>query len=978
MPTVVEVMARFGADTSSFRRNVDQSAESMRRFQRSAQEAGATTERSMQAMQTKSVALGSFLGTLAANALPAVIQGVQQFGMAVFGQASNMQQAEIAFTNFLGTAEKSAAFLDELATFAAKTPFEFPQLVEASKQMMAFGFAAQDVIPMMTAIGDASAGLGTGAEGIERITRQLGQMKMKGVAAGEELRVIAEVGVPAWQYLADTMGVTVPEAMKMVEKRLISADTAIAAITQGLSEGTKNARGFGGMMEVQAKSLQGVISTFKDSVMNSLVKAIKPLIEIMSRVIEQATPFALAFSETIGEAIEKTVGVLMMLGSALSPLVDLLAAIPTPVYAVVAAIAAWNVIMRLGAAGIAKMQPLAAGLARNLLMVKDAWTYAGQAAQRSGAQQVTVLARLKALSQMAGGTGAAMGALKSVGSGLMSMLGGPWGLAIGGATIGLMAFQEAQQNTQAAVDRLTESLDAQTGAATAATFAEIGNELRSNITEMEEWEWLASQGLGMDKAIAALVAGGEQLAAFEARLDAVAAASDDPRQLAALLGNQIDNLKDNVGDATLAWETNKAAMDAAAAAQQAATAPISEVARLEALQAAEAKKAEEATKKLSDAFKALKGLLDASAAKDNWTKSIKSLAKAADESKASLKGNSDAAIALRDATRSSIGDLMTYAESFKNPEKRAKALDDGMKKIRETLIKNGVKPEDVDKFLKPFMNGTKKATDQGKAIGAAVAAGTAAGIEANQYKVASAAVKMGVAAKIAAQSALEIASPSKVFIRIGKFIGQGLAKGMEDSRSKVEQAADTMAQRVIDRFKQRAADALALANQVKDSIVSWGGVMGGVGDEEISLDSVLGSMRTRAEQADEFRRQVRDLRKLGLNSTSLQEIINAGVEQGGQIAAALLAGGKAAITEVNSLEKMIAADAAAVGSMAAQDRYGMTTSQARAASQITIAKGGVNITFSSQVSKADRAWITREVDKAVTAAVTRVVREARR
>jgi tape measure domain-containing protein len=978
VPTVVEVMARFGADTSSFRRNVDASSESMRRFQRSAQDAGAQTDRAMQGMQTRSVALGSFLGNLAANALPAVIQGVQQFGMAVLGQASSMQQAEMAFVSFLGSAEKSKQFLDDLAKFAAKTPFEFPQLVEASKQMMAFGFAAQDILPMMTSIGDAAAGLGTGAEGIERITRQLGQMKMKGVAAGEELRVIAEVGIPAWQYLADTLGVTVPEAMKMAEKRLISADVAIAAITNGLSEGTKNARGFGGMMVEQSKTLQGVVSTFKDSVMNSLVKAVKPLIEIMTQVTAAATPFAEAFAVKIGEAITITVNVLMALGSALKPIVDLFMAIPTPVYAVVAAILAFRAASAAAQAGMAKMAPVANAFKVNLAALKIIWADLGRTAVQSGAQQAGVIARLRALTAGASASGAAMSALKGVGSGLLGMLGGPWGAVIGGATIGLMAFQQAQQDTQAAVDELTASLDAQSGAVTAATYREIADELRSNITEMEEWEALASEGLGMTEATAAIVQGGKALEEFEARLDAVATSTSDNAGLASKLGNQVDNLKDNLGDARLAWEANKAATEAAAQAQEQAAAPIGRVAQLEQAQAAAAKAAKDATDGLANSFKALKGLLDASAAKDNWTKAIKGLGDAAKESGKKILGNSDAALALRDAARSSIGDLMAYAESFKNPEKRAKALSDGMAAIRKTLIENGVKPADVDKFLKPFMNGAQKAKGQGEAIGKAVAEGTAAGIALNQYKVTSAATALGTAAKLAAMNALEIASPSKVFIRIGKHIGQGLAKGMEDSRSKVEKAADAMAQRAIDAFKARAQNALDLAKQVKDSIVSAGGVMGGVGDEAMSTDSVLGAMRTRVEQADEFRRQIKQLRKLGLNSTSLQEIIAAGVEQGGQVAAALLAGGASAINEVNSLEKMLAADAAAVGSMAAQDRYGMTTSQARAAQQINIAKGGVNVTFSSQVSKADRVWIQREVDKAVTAAVTRVVREANR
>jgi DNA-binding transcriptional MerR regulator len=702
--------------------------------------------------------------------------------------------------------------------------------------------------------------------------------------------------------------------------------------------------------------------------------------------------------------------------------VDLFQAIPAPVYAVVAAIIAWRLAMNAGAAVMGKMTPVINSIRFGLFGLRQAWKDAASAAVASGATQGGVITRLRAIATAAGGTQAAIGGLKAMGAGLMGMLGGPWGIAIGGATVGLMAFQQAQQNTQEAVDRLTESLDAQSGAATAATFREITKELSENITKSEEWAYLNSKGLGMTEAAVALTKGGDALAEFEARLDAVAAAGDDPLQLAALLGNQIDNLKDNLGDARLAWEANKAATEAAAAANEEVAASMSVAESWAQKLEIANKKVADATNAVTAAYKALKGILDKDAAKDAWIKSLHSVTSAAKEAKGALLGNSEGALALREAVRGSISSMISFAEKIKDPAKQAKFLEDGMKNIRETLRKNGVKPEDMEKYLGQYKKALKEAKTQartaareaaeahraelaaqantvatgakkmaagvkaaaieartgGRALGEAVATGMQAGINAKAELVASAAVVMAKGAVAAVKLALASSSPSKVFIKIGKDIGTGLAMGMDDSRSKVEKAADTMAQRAIDRFKARAQNALDLAKSVKDSIVSWGGVTGGIGEETMSTDAVLGAMRTRAEQADEFRRQVKELRKLGLNSTSLQEIIAAGAEQGGQIAAALLAGGRAAVNEVNSLEKMIVADAAAVGSMAAQDRYGMTTSQARAAQQITIAKGGVNITFSSQVSKADRAWITREVDKAVTAAVTRVVREANR
>jgi len=94
--------------------------------------------------------------------------------------AAEYEQTRIAFENLLQSAEQASAFLRDLERFAARTPFELPQLERAARQLLAFGFAAQDILPMLRAVGDAVAGLGGGADMIDRVIRALGQMAAKG------------------------------------------------------------------------------------------------------------------------------------------------------------------------------------------------------------------------------------------------------------------------------------------------------------------------------------------------------------------------------------------------------------------------------------------------------------------------------------------------------------------------------------------------------------------------------------------------------------------------------------------------------------------------------------------------------------------------------------------------------------------------------------------------------------------------------
>lgn len=181
-------------------------------------------------------------------------------GAAAVRSSAQMEQTRKAFTTLLQDASLAKDFLAELERFAASTPFELPGLLDASKRMLAFGFSAQQVIPILTAVGDSAAALGMGQEGINRLTMAIGQMQAKGKVSAEEMLQLAEAGVPAWQMLADAMGKSIPEAMKLAEKGAIDSATGIQAIVSGMNSK------FGGMMKDQATTINGMLSNIKDSV----------------------------------------------------------------------------------------------------------------------------------------------------------------------------------------------------------------------------------------------------------------------------------------------------------------------------------------------------------------------------------------------------------------------------------------------------------------------------------------------------------------------------------------------------------------------------------------------------------------------------------------------------------------------------------------------------------------------------------------
>ena len=200
----------------------------------------------------------------AAVTAPLAIAGVKAARWAS-QTAANAEQVDIAFNTMLGP-ERAKKMIADLVEFAKTTPFEMAGLNKATQQMLAYGFAANDVIPMLTDIGNATAALGAGQQGIDAITRALGQMHGKGVAASQEMMQLTEVGIPAWDYLAKALHTDVAGAMEMVTKKAVSADVAIAAIRAGMQGD------FGGLMIKQSRTLTGVLSNLADAATATIMK----------------------------------------------------------------------------------------------------------------------------------------------------------------------------------------------------------------------------------------------------------------------------------------------------------------------------------------------------------------------------------------------------------------------------------------------------------------------------------------------------------------------------------------------------------------------------------------------------------------------------------------------------------------------------------------------------------------------------------
>ena len=178
---------------------------------------------------------------------------------ALIGSNADFEQSMVSFEVLLQSAEKAQAQMDQLEQFGAKTPFELTDVTEATKQLLAFGVAEEDVMTRLQQLGDLSQGK---AELLDRITSAYGKMQAKGKVTLEELNMLTEAGVPILQELANQYGVTQEALFKMISAGEVNIDGINKAMEAMTSEGGQ----FYGMMEKQSQTMAGLWSTFMDNI----------------------------------------------------------------------------------------------------------------------------------------------------------------------------------------------------------------------------------------------------------------------------------------------------------------------------------------------------------------------------------------------------------------------------------------------------------------------------------------------------------------------------------------------------------------------------------------------------------------------------------------------------------------------------------------------------------------------------------------
>lgn len=169
------------------------------------------------------------------------------------------QQFEIAFETMLGSGQKAKGMISDLANLAASTPFDMKGVVNGAKQLLAYGFAANEITDTMRRLGDVSAGLGLN---LQDLTWLYGTTMVQGRLFTRDLMQFTGRGIPLTEELAKQFGVTKDKVSELVIAGKVGFPEVKKAIESLTNEGGK----FGGLMEKQSHSITGQISNIQDTI----------------------------------------------------------------------------------------------------------------------------------------------------------------------------------------------------------------------------------------------------------------------------------------------------------------------------------------------------------------------------------------------------------------------------------------------------------------------------------------------------------------------------------------------------------------------------------------------------------------------------------------------------------------------------------------------------------------------------------------
>lgn len=203
------------------------------------------------------------------------VGSIKNFVEQIASVRGQFELSERSLEAILQNKPKADEIFNKTVELAVKSPFRIKDLVDYTRQLSAYRIESDKLYDTTKRLADVSAGLGVD---MGRLILAYGQVKAAAYLRGSEVRQFTEAGINMYgelqQYFKEVKGeaYTTAQIVDMISKRKVTFED-VEAIFQRMTDkgGT-----FYNMQEIQAETLQGKISNFKDAfdvMLNDIGKA---------------------------------------------------------------------------------------------------------------------------------------------------------------------------------------------------------------------------------------------------------------------------------------------------------------------------------------------------------------------------------------------------------------------------------------------------------------------------------------------------------------------------------------------------------------------------------------------------------------------------------------------------------------------------------------------------------------------------------
>jgi hypothetical protein len=217
--------------------------------------------------------LGAKVALITATGALALGGGLTALAAKSIGKAADMETLETAFAPLLGGIAKSRERIAELSRFAATTPFEMPEVADASRVLETLTKGALSTGRGLTLVGDVASATKQPFDEIAVSVGRLYDGLDSGRPVGEALMRLQELGVVA----GDTRS----------EIETLQAEGKRGAEVWAVAE--KAMSRFSGSMERQSGTWNGKMSTLSDTISMTMAQFGKPIMDSLKPYLDGLT-----------------------------------------------------------------------------------------------------------------------------------------------------------------------------------------------------------------------------------------------------------------------------------------------------------------------------------------------------------------------------------------------------------------------------------------------------------------------------------------------------------------------------------------------------------------------------------------------------------------------------------------------------------------------------------------------------------------